>query len=292
VFFINVPVAAICLWLVLVNAKESRGKNSGPVDWMGAGAVTVGLSAITWALTVAPGRGGDPVVLSVSAFGAVALASFAFIERRALNPMIPLKLFRSVTFSGVNAVTLVLYAAFGAAFFLLPFELIRVQGYAPSAAGAGLLPMSVALVVLSPLAGRLASRIGARPMLIVGPLLAAVGFGLLAALADGASYWTSVFPGLAVLAVGAGIAVAPLTDAVLGAVADEYEGAAAGVNNAVARVAGLLAVALLGFVIGGSDTTAIAAGYRAAMIVAALASGAAGMVAGFTVKPKVRTRAV
>jgi MFS family permease len=129
-------------------------------------------------------------------------------------------------------------------------------------------------------------------MLIVGPLLAAVGFGLLAALADGASYWTSVFPGLAVLAVGAGIAVAPLTDAVLGAVADEYEGAAAGVNNAVARVAGLLAVALLGFVIGGSDTTAIAAGYRAAMIVAALASGAAGMVAGFTVKPKVRTRAV
>jgi MFS family permease len=197
-------------------------------------------------------------------------------------------LFKSLTFSGVNALTLVLYAAFGGALFLLPFELIQAHHYPPSAAGAALLPMSVGLAVLSPLAGRLASRIGARPLLIVGPLLVAAGFALMAAMSANESYWTSVFPGLAVLALGAGIAVAPLTDAVLGAVDDEYEGAAAGVNNAVARVAGLLAVALVGFVIGGSDPKAIAAGYRTAMIAAAIASAAAALIAALTVRTPVK----
>lgn len=177
-----------------------------------------------------------------------------------------------------------LYAGFGAAFFLLPFELMRGHGYAPAAAGAALLPMSVGLAVLSPLTGRLAGRIGARPMLIVGPLLIAGGFGLLAAFSQAGSYWVSVFPGLILVALGAGIAVAPLTDAVLGAVADEYEGAAAGVNTAVARVAGLVAVALVGFIIGGSNPQAIAAGYRAAMIASALASGAAALIAALTVR--------
>ncbi|MDB5437125.1 MAG: drug resistance transporter, EmrB/QacA subfamily [Phenylobacterium sp.] len=291
VFFINLPVAAVAVWLVLTYAKESKGARSGPVDWAGAAAVTVGLAAITWALTVAPKAGASLAVLVASVLGTAALVGFVFIERKAANPMTPLVLFKSATFSGVNALTLVLYGAFGVAFFLLPFELIRAHGYPPSAAGAALLPMSVGLAVLSPLAGRLASRIGARPMLIVGPLLVAAGFGLLAILAQAGGYWTSVFPGLVVLAVGAGIAVAPLTDAVLGAVADEYEGAAAGVNNAVARVAGLLAVALVGFVIGGSDPKAIAAGYRLAMIVAAGASAAAALVAAFTVRAKAKGRA-
>jgi MFS family permease len=209
---------------------------------------------------------------------------FVFIERRAQNPMTPLQLFRSATFSGVNAVTLVLYAAFGAAFFLLPFELIRAHGYSPSAAGAALLPMAVGLTVLSPIAGRIASRIGARPMLIVGPLMVAAGFGLLAGFSGERSYWTGVFPGLCVLALGAGVAVAPLTDAVLGAVDAEFEGAAAGVNNAVARVAGLLAVALLGFVIGGSDPASVSAGYRSAMIAAAVASALAALIAALTIR--------
>ena len=146
------------------------------------------------------------------------------------------------------------------------------------------------LAVLSPLAGRIAGRIGPRIMLIAGPLLVAAGFSLLALLSNAGGYWTSVFPGLAVLALGMGVAVAPLTDAVLGAVADEYEGAAAGVNNAVARVAGLLAVALVGFVIGGSDPKAIAAGYRAAMVASAFASAAAALIAVFTVRPKRRSR--
>ena len=288
VFFINLPVAAIAVWLVWANAKESKGTASGPVDWLGAAAVTVGLGAITWALTVAPKQGADAAVLAAGGLGVAALIGFVMIERKAVNPMTPLTLFKSLTFSGVNALTLVLYGALGAAFFLLPFELIRAHGYAPSAAGAALLPMSAGLAALSPLAGQIASRTGARPMLIVGPLLIGLGFGLLAALSQAGNYWVSVFPGLAVAAVGAGIAVAPLTDAVLGAVADEYEGAAAGVNNAVARVAGLLAVALVGFAIGGSDPQAIAAGYRTAMIVCAVASAAAALIATLTVRGPVK----
>jgi EmrB/QacA subfamily drug resistance transporter len=284
VFFINLPVAAIAVWLVLANAKESKGTASGPVDWAGAAAVTVGLAAITWALTVAPKQGADAAVVGAAVAGVAALMGFILIERKAPNPMTPLTLFKSLTFSGVNALTFVLYAGLGGALFLLPFELIRVQGYPPSAAGAALLPMSVGLAVLSPLAGRIASRIGARPMLIVGPLLVAVGFGLLAVQSQAGGYWVSVFPGLAVLAVGAGIAVAPLTDAVLGAVDDQFEGAAAGVNNAVARIAGLFAVALVGFVIGGSDPRAIEAGYRLAMVVAAVASATAALIAASTVR--------
>jgi EmrB/QacA subfamily drug resistance transporter len=290
VFFINLPVAAIAVWLVLANAKESKGARSGPVDWAGAAAVTLGLAAITWALTVAPKQGADAPVLAAGALGVAALVAFIVIERSAANPMMPLTLFKSLTFSGVNALTFVLYAALGGALFLLPFELIRAHGYPPSAAGAALLPLSVGLAVLSPIAGRIASRIGARPMLIVGPLLVAAGFALMAALSRSGSYWTSVFPGLAVLAVGAGVAVAPLTDAVLGAVADEYEGAAAGVSNAVARVAGLLAVALVGFVIGGSDPKAIEAGYRMAMVVAAVASASAALIAAFTVRARPKAK--
>jgi MFS family permease len=140
--------------------------------------------------------------------------------------------------------------------------------------------------VLSPISGRIASRTGPRPLLVIGPLLVAAGFGLLAAFAGSPSYWIGVFPGLVVLAAGAGIAVAPLTDAVLGAVADEFEGAASGINNAVARVAGLLAVSLLGFVIGGSDPASVAAGYRLAMAVSAAAAVLAAAVAALTVRPK------
>jgi EmrB/QacA subfamily drug resistance transporter len=290
VFFINLPVAVVAVWLVMANARESKAVQSGPVDWLGAAAVTLGLAAVTWALTVAPKGGADAAVLAASGLGIAALIGFILIERKAANPMTPLTLFKSLTFSGVNALTLLLYGAFGAAFFLLPFELIRAHGYAPSAAGAALLPMSVGLAVLSPLAGRTASRIGARPMLIVGPLLIAAGFGLLAILAQAGGYWVSVFPGLALVALGAGIAVAPLTDAVLGAVGAEYEGAAAGVNNAVARVAGLLAVALVGFAIGGSDPQAIAAGYRTAMIVSAVASAAAALIAALTVRATAKAK--
>jgi EmrB/QacA subfamily drug resistance transporter len=293
VFLINLPVAAVAVWLVMAGAKESRGSNSGPVDWPGAAAVTAGLGAIVWALTVAPKAGPTAAVLGALALGVAALAGFVVIERKSPNPMTPLELFKSLTFSGVNALTLLLYAAFGAAFFLLPFQLIRAHGYGPTAAGAALLPMSVGLAVLSPIAGRIATAIGARVMLIVGPLLVAIGFGLLAIMSDAGGYWVSMFPGLTVLALGAGIAVAPLTDAVLEAVDDKFEGAAAGVNNAVARVAGLFAVALVGFALGGDPDPssaaareAVAAGYRIAMLVSAAAAAGAALIAAFTVRKR------
>jgi EmrB/QacA subfamily drug resistance transporter len=285
VFFINLPVAAVAIWLVAAGAKESRGRTTGGVDWMGAGAVTLGLGLVTWGLTDAPKRGfGDPMILALLGLGAAALAAFVVIERRVESPMTPLKLFRSVRFSGLNGLTLLLYAAFGGALFLLPFELIRAHHYPPAMAGAALLPLSIGLAVLSPLAGRLAGVVGARAQLTVGPLLVAVGFALLAWRAGEGGYWTGVFPGLAMLALGMGTAVAPLTDAILGAVPDEYEGAASGINNAVARVAGLLAVALVGFVLGGSDAQAVAAGYRMAMGVAAIAAAGAGLIGFLTVR--------
>lgn len=295
VFLINLPIAAVAIWLVSAGARESRGANSGPVDWLGALAVTAGLGAIVWALTVAPKDGASVPVLGGFGLGVVALVAFVVIERKSTNPMTPLALFKSLTFSGVNALTFLLYAAMGAAFFLLPFQLIRAHGYAATAAGAALLPMSVGLAVLSPIAGRIVARVGARPMLVVGALLIAAGYALLATLSDAGGYWVSVFPGLVVLAVGSGTTVAPLTDAVLEAVDDEFEGAAAGVNNAVARVAGLLAVALVGFVLGGdadpsspAARAAVASGYRMAMLVSAAAALGAALIAAATVRKRER----
>jgi MFS family permease len=218
--------------------------------------------------------------------GAALLALFLRIERHAASPMVPLTLFHSRAFSGANALTLLLYAAFGGALFLLPFQLIRVHGYPATAAGAALLPLSIGLAVLSPLAGALSARIGVRAMLTMGPLLAAAGFAGLAWSAQDSAYWTGVFPGLTLVALGMGVAVAPLTDAVLGAVPSAYEGAASGVNNATARIGGLLAVALAGFALapGGAGGETMTAAYRMAMTAAACAAAAAGLVGALTMR--------
>jgi predicted MFS family arabinose efflux permease len=200
--------------------------------------------------------------------------------------MTPLGLFRSRSFSGLNAYTLLLYGAFGATLFLLPFLLLRVQHRTPAAAGAALLPLSLGLAVLSPLAGRLAARVGAAALLASGPVLAGAGFALMAWRAGVADYWTGVFPGLVLLSLGMGLAVAPLTDAVLGAVRGEDAGAASGINNATARVAGLLAVALVGFAVDGSGPAEILAGSRLALAAAALAAFAAAALARLAAAPR------
>jgi EmrB/QacA subfamily drug resistance transporter len=279
VFLINLPVALVAALLIAVGGRESRGAQPGPVDWKGALVITISLGLITWALTAAPKTGfGDLPVSGGLALGLAGLGAFVWIERSAASPMTPLGLFRSRVFSGLNLYTLLLYAAFGGALFLLPFLLLRVDHRSPAAAGAALLPLSIGLAALSPVAGRLAGRIGARALLVSGPALTALGFGLMAWRAASPGYWSGAFPGLALLALGMGLAVAPLTDAVLGAVAPEYEGAASGINNAVARVAGLLAVALVGFVLTGSAPSAILAGYRWSMLAAAAAAlGASGV---------------
>jgi EmrB/QacA subfamily drug resistance transporter len=289
VFIINLPLAALAVWLVATGAKESRGAREGSLDWLGAVVVTAALAAITWALTDAPRRGFASLpIAGALAFGLAGLVGFILVERRAANPMTPLGLFRSLSFSGLQGLTLLLYAAFSGALFLLPFQLIQAHHYPAARAGAALLPLSLALAALSPLAGRLVPKIGARVMVTVGPLLIGAGFVLLGLRADLDSYWTGVFPGLLLLAIGMGVTVAPLTDAVLESVPDEYEGAASGINNAVARVAGLLAVALVGFVLGGADPRAIAAGYRLAMLIAAAGAAMGGVIGLLTVRPTTR----
>jgi EmrB/QacA subfamily drug resistance transporter len=246
VFFINVPIAAVVLWILMRHMPAIPGSAGGPIDWPGAMCVALSLGAITWTLIEAPSRRGPPLIAAAIAGAAFAVA-FVFIESRAAQPLVPLQLFRSRAFSAANALTLLLYAALGGAMFLLPFEWIQIRHYTAAQAGAAFLPVVCTMSVLSPLSGKLADRIGSRPLLMAGPVIAGIAFAMLAFLADAHSYWKAFAPALFVLGVGMGFTVAPLTTTVMTSIDDDrHAGAASGVNNAVARVAGLLATAIFG----------------------------------------------
>lgn len=300
VFGVPVPLALAALWIAARHAPPDRVRGGSEpaarrhwaarVDLAGACLVTGGLAALTWALVGTPDRGAaSRLMIAAWVAGAVLLAAFVLHEARAPHPMLPLRMFRSWQFTGANLVTLIVYTALGALFFLLMIELQRVLHYGPLAAGASLLPINVAMLALSPAAGRLGSRIGARWPIAGGALLVAAGTALLARVGSGGSYVTTVLPGVLVFGVGLAVLVGPLTSAVLSGASDDRAGIASAVNNAVSRLAGLLAVAVLPLVSGlgavrDADGAAFTRGFAHAMWISAGTCAAAALTALATIR--------
>ncbi len=251
VFYINPPLALVVLALLAAGVPESRDESrSGRFDYVGAALVALGLGVLVYGLLEAARHGFDDPAAAVSvAAGVVLLAAFIRVEARAEVPMMPLGLFRSRVFSGANAATFFLYAALGGGFFFLSFNMVQVQGWSATEAGLAFLPLILSISVLSQAVGRTVDRVGARWLLIAGPALSAVGYGLFILPGPDADYWQTFFPAMAALGVGTGIAVAPLTSVAMGAAPVAQSGVAAGVNNTASRFGTVLMLAVFGLIV-------------------------------------------
>lgn len=286
VFFINVPIAAAAL-LALRHVPESRNPGAaGRLDVFGAIAVTVGLAGAVYALIEIPTKGLDAVSAGAAVVGVVALVAFPLIEMRHPDPLLPLSLFRSAQFTGANLTTFTVYAALSGALFLLSLQLQQSMGYPALAAGIATLPITIIMLLMSGRVGALAQRTGPRVPMTIGPVICAVGLALLTWAVPGSTYLSGVLPGVLVFGVGLSITVAPLTSAVLASVSQDNAGLASGVNNAVSRLAGLLAVAVLPVIAGLSHTGAgapLGPGFGQAMLISAAMCAAGGVLAWLTI---------
>jgi EmrB/QacA subfamily drug resistance transporter len=279
VFLINLPIAAVALVLTARYVPESRDPEAARgLDWTSAVLGVLALGGLTVALVGGGGGEGSELLVAVVPVAAVVAvatgAAFVWWQHRAADPMVPPVLWRNRTFTVANLLTLAVYAALGGLFFFLVLQLQTSLGYRPLLAGAAALPSSLLLLLLSGRAGAWSTRVGPRPPLLIGPLVAAAGVTWLAFVSEGDSYLRDVLPGVLLFGLGLALLVAPLTTTVLAAAPDRYTGTASGVNNAISRAGGLLAVAALPTLVGlgaqdYADAEALTAGYRTAMLVCA-----------------------
>lgn len=291
IFLLNLPLAAVVVAVAVRHVPESSDPDAAPrLDVTGALLSAIGLAGITYALIEASERGaGAPLVLAAGGIGLAALLGFALVEARSSHPMLPLGLFSSRQFSSANLVTFVVYAALGGTFFLFIVQLQQVLGYSPLQAGAAMLPVTLLMLALSARAGALAQRIGPRIPMTLGPLIVGAGLVLLSRVDAASGYLTGVLPGVLVFGCGLALTVAPLTATVLAAIDERHSGVASGVNNAVARAAGLIAVAALPALAGLTgddylDPTAFADGFRTALSITAGLAALGGVVALATIR--------
>lgn len=291
VFLLNVPLAAVAFAVAARHVPESRDAlRTGRLDQLGACAVTLGLAGAVFVLIELPSRGWNPLVILAAAAGVLGLTAFPVVERFQSAPLVPLTMFRSRQFAGVSVVTVVVYTGLGGALFLLALQLQQSLGYTALQAGLSLLPFTALMLLLSRAVGGLAQRIGPRLPMTIGPFFAAAGFALLTRAVPGSTYLTGVLPGVITFGLGMAITVSPLTAAVLAAVDERYVGVASGANNALSRLATLLAVAVLPLAAGldATGTGPLGPGFTRAMLLCAGLCVGGGLVAFATVDRSVR----
>ena len=282
IFYINLPFVAAAIFVALAHVEEVKEPEKARLDLVGAALATLGLGAATYGLTLWSQEFAlNPEASVTLAAGAFLLVAFLLWENRlGEKAMVPLQLFRHRCFTSLNLMTFLLYGAFGGALLLIPYVLIEAGGYSPIQAGLSLLPLSILLGGLSPLMGKLAIRLGPRVPLTLGPIIVGAGLLLATRIASDQAYWTHAFPAILIMSVGMTLAVAPLTSTVLAAVDRHQTGMASGFNSAVARLGGLIVVALLGAVLMGQGK-ALLAPFAKALIAMGIVAALGGIAAYF-----------